>query len=262
MGASPAPTIDNRGRMLSSQTLVPLDRAACLALAERLGETPRTAMSCNALRNGNAIAFGLGEAYLVEPNFLPGEPAGYAPDATSLWALLQQVQGWFCVLAEVEIARALGPLIEQARGAPVRYYTDVLLELAAFTPHRLPNVRLLTEADLPTLLANSQLSELSEAQHRALIQAHLQAGAFVDRQCVALANVDAPIGRYAEIGVVTLEGHRRRGYSSAAASLIIQQLLRQGRVPLWSCGAGNPASIATANKLGFVESHRREYVIL
>jgi len=248
--------------MLSSQTLTPLDPTACLALAMQLGETPRTAMSSNMLRNGNGIAFGLGDAYLVEPNFLPGEPAGFAPDAASLWALLRQVQGWFCVLAEAEIARALGPLIEQERGAPVRYYADVLFELAAFTPHLLPNVRLLTEADLPTLLANSQLSELSEAQHRALIQANLQAGAFVDGQCVALANVDAPAGRYAEVGVVTLEAHRRRGYSSAAASLIIQQLLHQGRIPLWSCGEGNPASIATAKKLGFVESHRREYVIL
>lgn len=250
--------------MLTSSTLRPLDRQASLALAERLGETPRTAMSYNALHGGTAITFGLGDAYLIEPNFLPGEPAGFAPDAQSLWALLQHVQGWFCVLADVPLSQALGPIIEHTYGKPVRYYADMLFELAHFTPHWLPHVRLLTEADLPALLANPQLSELSEAQHLALIQVSLEAGAFVDGQCVALANVDSPLltHRYAEIGVVTLEAHRRRGYSAAAASLIIQQLHQQGRIPLWSCGEGNAASIATAKKLGFVESQRREYVIL
>lgn len=247
--------------MLSSKKLQPLDSFARLALAKTLGETPRTAMSHNMLLNDNGIAFGLGDAYLIEPQFLPGEPAGFAPDAAALWALLRQIEGWFCVLTDAVLARALGLLIEADLGQPVRYYADVLFTLAELARCQNEVVRLLSEDDLPLLLATPDLSSLDEAQHRALIAASLQAGAIVDGQLVALANVDSAIGRYAEIGVVTLAAHRQRGYATAAASLLVQQLSARGRTPLWSCGESNVASIATARRLGFVECDRRLYVI-
>ena len=247
--------------MLSSKTLQPLDSLARLALAKRLGETPRTAMSHNVLLNGNGLAFGLGDAYLIEPRFLPGEPAGFAPDAAALWALLRQVEGWFCVLVDAALARVLGPLVETELGQPVRYYADVLFTLAKPTLYQNAAVRLLAEDDLPVLLSAPAVSSLDTAQHRALLAAGMQVGAIVDGQLVALANVDSATGRYAEIGVVTLAKYRQRGYASAAASLLVQQLLAQGRIPLWSCGESNAASIATAQKIGFVECDRRLYVI-
>ena len=247
--------------MLQSKTLTPLDRQACLNLAAKLAESPRTAMSHNALVNGHGVAFALGNACLIEPNFLPGEPAGFAPDAPSLWALLLQIEGWYCVLTDTALAQALGPLIERESAKSMRYYTGLIFELTQPIVHASPHVRLLTQEDLPLLLAASELSSIDETQHCAQLRVGLQAGAIVGGRLVALANVDSPIGRYAEIGVVTDEAYRNRGYSTAAASLVVQSLQSQGRDPLWSCGESNVASLAVAHKLGFVERDRMTYVI-
>ena len=218
-------------------------------------------MTHNALVNGHCVAFAQDDACLVEPHFLPGEPAGFAPDARALWALLQQVEGWHCMLADAALACVLGPLIEQDWGKSVRYYADVLFEMGQPITHSLSAVRVLTQADLPLLLATPALSTLTEMQHHALLTAGLQTGVVVDDQLVALANVDSPTGYFAEIGVVTAEAYRKCGYATAAASLIVQQLLSHSRIPLWSCGESNIASISTAHKLGFVERDRRLYVI-
>jgi predicted GNAT family acetyltransferase len=94
-----------------------------------------------------------------------------------------------------------------------------------------------------------------------LLQQGLEAGAIVNGALVALADVDSPIGRYAELGVATAEAHRQKGYSTAAASLVIQQVLTQGRTPIWSTGEDNHASQRVAQKLGFVEARRSLYVI-
>ena len=247
--------------MLQSKTLTPLDRQACLNLAAKLAESPRTAMSHNALVNGRGVAFALGNACLIEPNFLPGEPAGFAPDASSLWALLRQIEGWYCVLTDTVLAQALGPLIERESAKSVRYYTGLIFELAQPIVHASPNVRLLTQEDLPLVLAASELSSIDETQHCAQLRLGLQVGTIVGGRLVALANVDSPIGRYAEIGVVTDETYRNRGYSTAAASLVVQSLQSQGRHPLWSCGESNVVSVAVAHKLGFVERDRMTYVI-
>lgn len=246
---------------LNSKTLRPLDATARLNLAKRLGESPRTAMSHNALVNNQCVAFALGNACLIEPHFLPGEPAGFAPDAAVLWALLRQVEGWYCVLTDSALAHALGPLLEAEWGRQVRYYADVLFEMTQPIAHSHGSVRLLTLDDLPLLLDAADLSTLNQAQHRALLEVGLQAGATVDGQLVALANVDSHTGRYAEIGVTTLEAQRQHGYATAAVSLIVHQLLKQHRIALWSCGESNAASIAVARKLGFVERDRRLYVI-
>ena len=247
--------------MLQSKTHTPLDRQACLNLATKLGESPRTAMSHNTLVNGHGVAFALGNACLIEPNFLPGEPAGFAPDARSLWALLRQIEGWYCVLADTALAQVLGLLVERENAKSVRYYTGLIFELAQPIVHASPNVRLLTQEDLPLVLAASELSSIDETQHCAQLRLGLQAGAIVGGRLVALANVDSPIGRYAEISVVTIEAYRNRGYSTAAASLVVQSLQSQGRSPLWSCGESNAASTAVARKLGFVERDRMTYVI-
>jgi hypothetical protein len=150
------------------KTLTPLDPQACLQLADALGEAPRTALSYNALRNGQCVAFASGQpepfaaapsAAVIELSSLPGEPAAYASDANALWALLQQLEGWHCVCAETNLAHALGQLM-QAAGQPIRYYQDIAYTLRQFTPHSHPAVRLLTVQDLPILLAAQSLSGL------------------------------------------------------------------------------------------------------
>ena len=252
--------------MLRSQTKTqkPLDAQARLQLAEALGEAPDTALCFNALRNGQCIAFASVPpapfAAVVELNILPGEPAVFASDAEPLWGLLQHLDGWHCVCAQPDLAQSLGQIM-QAAGQPVRFYQDVAYVLHHFTPHTHTGVRLLNLHDLPLLLAATSLSLLDEAQHTALLQLNLMAGAVVDGALVALADVDSPTGRYAEMGVATAETQRRQGYATAVASLVIQQVLAQNRIPAWSTGEDNHASQRVAQKLGFVESRRSLYVI-
>lgn len=54
-----------------------------------------------------------------------------------------------------------------------------------------------------------------------------------------------------EIGITTLEKYRKKGYASEACSRCVQEILNQGKIPLWSTGVQNTASQKLAEKVGF-----------
>ncbi|MCM1244033.1 MAG: GNAT family N-acetyltransferase [Roseburia sp.] len=56
-----------------------------------------------------------------------------------------------------------------------------------------------------------------------------------------------------EIGINTLSEFQKKGYASAVCQKCLCEILRQGKVPQWSCGIGNQASKKLAEKVGFVE---------
>ena len=78
---------------------------------------------------------------------------------------------------------------------------------------------------------------------------------------VAIAHTYAETNLHADIGVSTLETWREKGFSTAAASLVAQEIQARGKVPAWSCGEDNYASLRVAEKLGFTEVGRRTYII-
>jgi GNAT superfamily N-acetyltransferase len=55
----------------------------------------------------------------------------------------------------------------------------------------------------------------------------------------------------AEIGAVTREPYRGRGYAPVACAYLIQLCAQRGYAAYWSCDADNQASIRVAQKLGF-----------
>jgi RimJ/RimL family protein N-acetyltransferase len=55
----------------------------------------------------------------------------------------------------------------------------------------------------------------------------------------------------AEIGAITREAYRGRGYAPKTCAYLIQACERRGYRPYWSCDADNLASIRVARKLGF-----------
>ncbi len=61
--------------------------------------------------------------------------------------------------------------------------------------------------------------------------------------------------------MTTHETFRGQGYATAAAALVIEEVRKRGRTPVWSCGAHNEPSLAIARKLGFRETSRRLYLI-
>ena len=86
------------------------------------------------------------------------------------------------------------------------------------------------------------------------------AGAVVDNRLVALAHTNAMTARYGDIGVFTDEAWRGRGFATSAASIVAHCIRERGRVPVWSAGEDNAASLRVAAKLGFVEASRRVYL--
>ena len=87
------------------------------------------------------------------------------------------------------------------------------------------------------------------------------AGAVVDGRIVGTAHTAAITARYADIGVAVDEEWRGRGFATAAASIVARRVQATGRIPVWSAGEDNMASLRVARRLGFEEVSRLTYVI-
>ena len=66
---------------------------------------------------------------------------------------------------------------------------------------------------------------------------------------------------YAEIGVNTKPGYRRRGWGRSVVSAMVNYLLENGRTPLYVVAQNNAASIQLAERIGFTDSGVREIMI-
>lgn len=55
-----------------------------------------------------------------------------------------------------------------------------------------------------------------------------------------------------DVGVDTLEGHRRRGHAGACFRALAAYLAGEGRQPVWAAADGNTASLRLARRLGMV----------
>lgn len=238
------------------------------AFAAALGDTPETAMDLHQVRLGRCQIYVSGplpsfDAAIVQIDDNPAEVNGYGRDPAALDRLLQQVQGWYCVLVAPSLAETLSALLQARLGGNVRHYGDVeyVAPEEGLVPHAHPDVRLLTPADLPLLQAVPELQAKGFGGPAELLEHGLAAGALVDGALVALAHTCAITERYGEIGTYCLEPFRGRGYITAAAWLVGDRLRALGRTPIWSTGETNWASQRVAIKLGFREVGRRVYLI-
>ena len=246
-----------------------LDPEQYPVLAAALGDTPETVQSVHMLRRGLCKAWLTGEPARFKTAILqavdwPEEPTGFGSDPALLWELLQQVEGWTCILVDSGCAPALAEILEVELGRPTRFLDDVTHVLTAPAPVvRHPTVRRLTMADLELLQsAPLELRAGLRSSPRELLAGGIVACAVLSGQIVATALTAACSDRYAEIGVYTRQEVRDRGYATAAASRVARAAQDRGRIPVWGAGAHNSASLRVAQKLGFKEVSRRTYVIL
>jgi predicted GNAT family acetyltransferase len=84
----------------------------------------------------------------------------------------------------------------------------------------------------------------------------------VNGRVVAIAQNYAFSDQYGDVGVSTLPDFRGQGLATAAAALVARELQQNGRIPVWSCGEDNYASLRVAEKLGFKYDSQRTYIIL
>ncbi len=245
-----------------------LNLQECLILADIIGDTPMTVISGSRLKHGMCDAYVAGTlpditAALVFDAYCPDEPCGFGNDADALWRLLKATDGWGCINVDTPCAEPLGTLIQADTGTAVRYYGDIYHALLE-PVHPYPNkaVRLLTSEDVQHLAeAPIEVQGNGYKTHEAMVTEGIAAGAVVDSNIVAIAHTYAETNLHTDIGVSTIEAWRKNGFATAAASLVAQEIQAKGKVPVWSCGEDNTASLRVAQKLGFTEIGHRTYVI-
>lgn len=245
-----------------------LDPADFAELANTLGDTPETVVEVHLLRKKLCKAFVAGSpssfsAAIVQGHFDSEEPMGFGTEARALWELLQLVEGWDCISVNRQCAKPLGDLIENSNGVKVRYYDDVYHSLTR--PVQLfthDHVRELTTQDRSLIAsAPTEIQGGGYENMKTMLSEGIVAGAIDAGQLVSIAHTSGVTDLHGEIGVGTLEPWRKRGLCSAAASIVSNRLQEEGRVPVWSTGEDNFASLRVAKKLGFREVFRRTYVI-
>lgn len=235
-------------------------------LAAAIEESPETAIPIHLLRHGTCKAYAIGDAaslgaVVVQADDLPTEPFGLGTNAQGLWELLRGLDDWTCVEVAPAIAPQLGALISKGTGKRARCYQDFHHILTKSAPaFDDPPVRQLTSDDVDLLAACGVEGAEFGGLFRLLLEG-VVAGAVVDGQIVGTAHTSAVTDRYADIGVDTQEGWRGRGFATAAASIVARRAQEKRRIPVWSCGEDNVASLRVAQKLGFEEVSRLTYVI-
>jgi RimJ/RimL family protein N-acetyltransferase len=196
-----------------------------------------------------------------EPRVVLAETGGnYAlrgdPDAVSP-ADLAGITGF------VDAAPQWRPALERS-ASPVLVWDRVIAVLpgSAALPAPRPEVRRLTAADADRLAAlpgDIAWIHTTWGGVDGVLAAGVAHGAVVDGAIVSVA-VPFYCGRtYEDIGVVTAEGHRRRGLSAACAAAVVADIRARGRIPTWTTSPDNAGSLAVAQRLGFV--HERDDVL-
>ena len=230
-------------------------------LADALGDTPETAISEYLLATGTCDAWYAGDprqprAVAVQAHRFPEEPTVFGDSAEAILRLLPHLRHWTSLLVPAVLARELQrPVAVSAGTLSLSTLEDVyhVLDgpLATIAPQ--PDVRLLTPDDL-ALLEGMPLPEPDAGLP-------IVAAAIVEGEIVSLAHTFAWSRRYVDLGVTTHEDWRGQGLATSAAAIVAGEVIRRGRIPVWSCGAHNEPSLRIARRLGFRETSRRLYLI-
>ncbi len=96
-----------------------------------------------------------------------------------------------------------------------------------------------------------QISQTPDGLPRATIHSR-------DGETVAEAGVSWMSSRYAEVFVQVAEAARGRGLGKSVVSAVSARVLEMGRTPLYVSPEQNAASLALAQRLGYVDSGARE----
>jgi len=116
-----------------------------------------------------------------------------------------------------------------------------------------PVARLLTEDEyrlldnLPPILRG----ELRDACHYSPI-----AVAFAEERAVSFCYCGWETETHWDVSIDTLDGYRRRGLATAAATCLIHHFARNGKTAVWGAVESNEESDALARKLGFLPIDR------
>jgi len=234
-------------------------------LAEALGDTPETTIAVHLLRRGLCSAF-IGdepaEAAIVQNLALQGDVYAFGVSLDAIKELLDVATGWRRVSAPKPVGLLLGAAVEQQTGLSMNYETVVYHTLKTpVVDYHDTAVQRLAQQDSHLLTAAPPQLQIGEfGDMNTLLGEGVVACAIVDGDVVTIAYTSAITERHADIGVMTLEPWRGRAFATSAASLVAEEVLRLGLVPVWTTMDDDFASIRIAEKLGFAEVSRRAVI--
>ena len=224
---------------------------------QRLGglltDDPTTVIIGSQVRRGAARAWFVGDAarpaaVAFDGDLSPGD--WHCIGAVGgILEISREVDGWHSIAVDPGLASELAP--ELSSGNPALHAFDDLHHVLRHPPssRQHPGVRLATSADFDALHASGLFDEslpLEEA-----VTAGLVACATVEDRVVGQASCVALSDRYGDVGVGVDKAYRRQGIAAAAAAIVCLRVQAVGRIPVWSTGADNIGSLATAAALGF-----------
>ncbi|MFC4945557.1 GNAT family N-acetyltransferase [Pseudonocardia sp. GCM10023141] len=173
---------------------------------------------------------------------LRGDPA-HLPAGSGIRGLVEASPAWLPAL------RAIDPQL----GVWNRIVH--VLPDAVPTPPSSDGVRLLGRADTAAIAAlDRSLDWISESWGGPAgpAAAGVARGAFDGERLVAVATPFFVGTTFVDIGVVTEEGHRGRGLSTACTAAVIADVRADGQRPCWTTSPDNTASAGVATRSGFV----------
>jgi GNAT superfamily N-acetyltransferase len=231
-------------------------------LAASLGDSPETVITHHLLTSRACNAWCVGDvrqpsAAIIQAHQFLAEPIVFGHSPEDIARIMPFVQGWDTFSVPPHLARGLERTVTTLAGTgALNTLEDVyhILDGPVADIPRRDDVRLLTDDDVLLTAGMDQLQQTSAYKP-------IVAAGIVDGEIVSLAHTFAWSPLYVDIGVTTHEDMRNQGYASAAAAIVIEEIRKRGRTPVWSCGARNEPSLRIAQKLGFRETSRRLYLI-
>lgn len=231
-------------------------------LAAAFGESPETVISYHLLTSRNCDAWFVGDvrqprALIIQAHGFTTEPIVHGHYVDDVARIIPYIKDWETFSTPLYLAGDLERVVTQARHTTsLRTMTDVYHVLDSTIPDTVshPEVRLLTDDDLALTIMIDDLQQ--DSAYKPIV-----AAAVIEGDIVSLAHTFAWSPLYVDIGVTTHEQFRGKGMATAAAAIVATEVQKRGRVPVWSTGADNVASMRVAQKLGFRETSRRLYLI-
>lgn len=231
-------------------------------LAAALGDSPETVITHHLLTSRTCNAWCVGDvrqpaAAVVQAHQFLAEPIVFGHSPEDIARIMAFVEDWHTFSVPTHLARALErPVATLSRTTALNTLEDVyhILDGPIAKVEQRSDVRLLTDDDILLTAGMDQLEQTSAYKP-------IVAAGIVDGEIVSLAHTFAWSPLYVDIGVTTHEEMRNQGYATTAAALVIEEVRKRGRTPVWSCGAENEPSLHIARKLGFRETSRRLYLI-
>ncbi len=251
--------------MTSTQALQPvhaLEPQEMPLLAASLGDSPETVITHHLLTSRTCNAWCVGDprqpvAAIIQAHDFLAEPIVYGHSPADIARIMAFVEDWHTFSVPLHLSRALERPVATLGGTTTLNTLEDVYHILDGPPADVPrrdDVRLLTDDDV-LLTAGMPILEQRSAYKP------IAAAGIVEGEIVAVAHTFAWSPLYVDIGVTTHEEFRNQGYATSAASLVIEEVRKRGRTPVWSCGSENDPSLRIAEKLGFRETSRRLYLI-